>query len=299
MDAAGNPVDGGLTQIVAGGGGREPVNPSRPRTAGSQARAGSGALRLDLGPDDAAFRYDASRRRRASRDHRPGQRHLPPADRRRDPAAAGHDRADHADRGQRTAGVADRRAGLVAGVERRGRRDGLRRTPQRRRRRHPRRRHHVVARPRARPGPHLPVDGRGRRRRRQPVRPVGAGHRHHTDADAQHQGSAGRPADRHRAPQGLHGHPLLRAGPTPTATGAPPRARSSSPRRSPGHASAAAARSRVGSGARATTAPSARASRTWSPTRWSASARRGSPEPTAGPSSPGASCATTWATRAR
>jgi hypothetical protein len=58
MDAAGNPVNGGLTQIVAGGGGREPVNTPTPdgRVA---ARSGAGALRLDLGADDATFRYDA------------------------------------------------------------------------------------------------------------------------------------------------------------------------------------------------------------------------------------------------
>src|SRR5215218_1003492 len=56
MDAAGNPLAGGLTQIVAGGGGREAVNASTPdpRVA---ARAGVGALRLDLGPGDAAFTY--------------------------------------------------------------------------------------------------------------------------------------------------------------------------------------------------------------------------------------------------
>jgi hypothetical protein len=56
MDAAGDPVGGGMTQIVAGGGGREPVNQPTPdgRVA---ARAGAGALRLDLGPDDATFRY--------------------------------------------------------------------------------------------------------------------------------------------------------------------------------------------------------------------------------------------------
>jgi|GEM_PF-1105029 len=58
MDAAGSPVGGGMTQLVAGGGGREPVNTPTPdgRVA---ARSGAGALRLDLGPDDATFRYDA------------------------------------------------------------------------------------------------------------------------------------------------------------------------------------------------------------------------------------------------
>jgi hypothetical protein len=56
MDAAGNPVAGGLTQIVAGGGGREALNPSTPdpRVA---ARGSVGALRLDLGADDLAFTY--------------------------------------------------------------------------------------------------------------------------------------------------------------------------------------------------------------------------------------------------
>ena len=58
MDAAGNPVNGGLTQIVAGGGGREPVNAPTP-DGRVQARAGSGALRLDLGADDATFRYES------------------------------------------------------------------------------------------------------------------------------------------------------------------------------------------------------------------------------------------------
>ena len=58
MDAGGNPVEGGLTQVVAGGGGREPVNAPTPDPR-VRARAGSGALRLDLGPDDATFRYDA------------------------------------------------------------------------------------------------------------------------------------------------------------------------------------------------------------------------------------------------
>jgi hypothetical protein len=56
MDEAGNPVAGGLTQLVAGGGGREAVNPSTPdpRVA---ARGSVGALRLDLGADDLAFTY--------------------------------------------------------------------------------------------------------------------------------------------------------------------------------------------------------------------------------------------------
>ena len=58
MDAVGNPVAGGLTQIVAGGGGREAINPSTP-DGRVLARASIGALRLDLGPDDATFRYDA------------------------------------------------------------------------------------------------------------------------------------------------------------------------------------------------------------------------------------------------
>ncbi|HEU5000537.1 MAG TPA: metallophosphoesterase, partial [Lapillicoccus sp.] len=58
MDAEGNPVAGGLTQIVAGGGGREAINPSTP-DGRVLARASIGALRLDLGPDDANFRYDA------------------------------------------------------------------------------------------------------------------------------------------------------------------------------------------------------------------------------------------------
>lgn len=56
MDASGTPVAGGLTQIVAGGGGREAVNPSTP-DARVVARGGVGALRLDLGPDDAAISY--------------------------------------------------------------------------------------------------------------------------------------------------------------------------------------------------------------------------------------------------
>ena len=56
MDAAGAPVAGGLTQIVAGGGGREAVTESTPdpRVA---ARGGVGALRLDLGAVDLAFTY--------------------------------------------------------------------------------------------------------------------------------------------------------------------------------------------------------------------------------------------------
>jgi hypothetical protein len=58
MDSAGNPVAGGLTQIVAGGGGREAINPSTP-DGRVLARASIGALRLDLGPDDATFRYQS------------------------------------------------------------------------------------------------------------------------------------------------------------------------------------------------------------------------------------------------
>jgi len=57
MDAAGNPVGGGLTQIVAGGGGREPVNPMVAQDSRVAARGSIGALRLDLGQDDASFAY--------------------------------------------------------------------------------------------------------------------------------------------------------------------------------------------------------------------------------------------------
>jgi chitodextrinase len=57
MDAAGNPVNGGLTQIVAGGGGREPVNPIAALDSRVAARGGIGALRLDLGQDDVSFAY--------------------------------------------------------------------------------------------------------------------------------------------------------------------------------------------------------------------------------------------------
>ena len=56
MDPSGNPAAGGLTQIVAGGGGREAANPSTPDPR-VVARGGVGALRLDLGADDLAFTY--------------------------------------------------------------------------------------------------------------------------------------------------------------------------------------------------------------------------------------------------
>ena len=56
MDPSGSPVAGGLTQIVAGGGGREAVTVSTP-DPGVLARGGVGALRLDLGADDVAFTY--------------------------------------------------------------------------------------------------------------------------------------------------------------------------------------------------------------------------------------------------
>jgi hypothetical protein len=56
MDPAGTPVAGGLTQIIAGGGGREAVTASTPDPR-VVARGGVGALRLDLGADDLAFTY--------------------------------------------------------------------------------------------------------------------------------------------------------------------------------------------------------------------------------------------------
>ena len=56
MDAAGNPVVGGLTQLIAGGGGREALNPSTPDPR-VVARGSIGALRLDLGPSDLSFTY--------------------------------------------------------------------------------------------------------------------------------------------------------------------------------------------------------------------------------------------------
>ncbi len=50
---------GGITQFVVGTGGREIINPkgTDPRVAAQTAQPAAGALRLDLGPDDAAFSY--------------------------------------------------------------------------------------------------------------------------------------------------------------------------------------------------------------------------------------------------
>ena len=62
---------------------------------------------------------------------------------------------------------------------------------------------HLVGRRRAVPGAYLPVDRRGRRRRGQPVGPVGTGHRDHADAAAEHQAAARRPAHGAGAPRRL------------------------------------------------------------------------------------------------
>ena len=57
MDAAGNVVPDGLTQIVAGGGGSEAVNEATPDARVAHRKAGVGALRLDLGGRELGFTY--------------------------------------------------------------------------------------------------------------------------------------------------------------------------------------------------------------------------------------------------
>ena len=59
MDRNGAAAPGGLTQFVVGTGGREIINPkgTEPRVAAQTMQPAAGALRLDLGPDDAAFSY--------------------------------------------------------------------------------------------------------------------------------------------------------------------------------------------------------------------------------------------------
>ena len=59
LDRNGAAAPGGLTQFVVGTGGREIINPkgTEPRVAAETTQPAAGALRLDLGPDDAAFSY--------------------------------------------------------------------------------------------------------------------------------------------------------------------------------------------------------------------------------------------------
>jgi hypothetical protein len=59
MDRTGAAAAGGLTQFVVGTGGREIMNPKgvEPKVAAQTTQPAAGALRLDLGPDDAAFSY--------------------------------------------------------------------------------------------------------------------------------------------------------------------------------------------------------------------------------------------------
>ena len=169
MDPTGNPVAGGLTQIVAGGGGREAVNPSTPDPR-VVARGGVGALRLDLGADDLAFTYAdatgatvdqgtvACRQRVPVPSRRPRTRTPPPR------APTG--RTGDADGSPRPLDAADLSWRPVQ-RRRRGRR--LRPPAQRRRGRHAARQRHVVARRRARAGarptggPSRPSDAAGNR----------------------------------------------------------------------------------------------------------------------------------------
>jgi Calcineurin-like phosphoesterase/Fibronectin type III domain/Protein of unknown function (DUF1524) len=59
LDRNGSVAPGGLTQFVVGTGGREIINPkgTETRVAAQTTQPAAGALRLDLGPDDAAFSY--------------------------------------------------------------------------------------------------------------------------------------------------------------------------------------------------------------------------------------------------
>jgi hypothetical protein len=62
MDRTGAPAAGGLTQFVVGTGGREIINPkgTDPRVENQTTEPAAGALRLDLGADDATFGYSST-----------------------------------------------------------------------------------------------------------------------------------------------------------------------------------------------------------------------------------------------